>query len=132
MWLVIECAGVICAFLTYVIVLTVQVGMIRIGIWEGLLKGETNAWLHLIVFQYHCMMIFWSHFKCMTSEPGVLPKNYDTLGFSKMAPAMVQAMLGVKKQVYQLEQQHHASKEEVAAIENQITTQIKNMDDVNE
>ena len=47
-------------------------------------------------------MIFWSHFKCMTSEPGVLPKNYDTLAFSKMAPAMVQAILGVKKQVGQL------------------------------
>ena len=35
-WLICECAGVICAFLTYVIVLVVQVGMIRIGIWEGL------------------------------------------------------------------------------------------------
>ena len=37
MWLIVECAGVICAILTYVIVLTVQVGMIRVGIWEGLL-----------------------------------------------------------------------------------------------
>ena len=99
MWLIVECAGVICAFLTYVIVLTVQVGMIRVGIWEGLLKGDMKAWIHLFVFQYHCIMIFWSPFKCMTSEPGVLPKNYDTLSFSKMAPGMVQAILGVKKQV---------------------------------
>mgnify|MGYP006907118134 CR=1 FL=1 len=31
-------------------------------------------------------MIYWSHFKCMTTEPGVLPKDYDELDFSKMAP----------------------------------------------
>ena len=103
MWLIVECAGSICAFLTYVIVLTVTVGMIRVGIWEGLIQGDPKAWIHLIVFEYHCLMIFWSHFKCMTTEPGVLPKNYDTLSFSKMAPAMVQTILSVKKQIKQLE-----------------------------
>ena len=132
MWLIVECAGSICAFLTYIIVLTVQVGMIRVGIWEGLLQGDPKSFLHLLVFQYHCFMIFWSHFKCMTSEPGVLPKNYDTLSFSKMAPQMVQAILGVKKQVRQLEVQHHASKAEVEAIEQEITAQIKSMTEVNE
>lgn len=37
MWLVFEGAGVVCGLLTYVIVLTVQVGMVRIGVWEGLM-----------------------------------------------------------------------------------------------
>ena len=31
-------------------------------------------------------MIYWSHFKCMTTDPGVLPKGYDELDFSKMTP----------------------------------------------
>jgi hypothetical protein len=48
--------------------------------------GDPMAYLHLIVFQYHVMMIFWAHFKCMTSEPGVLPKEYLELNFSRLAP----------------------------------------------
>jgi hypothetical protein len=39
-WCICEAAGVFCAFLTYVIVLTVQVGFIRIGVWEGLMAGD--------------------------------------------------------------------------------------------
>ena len=50
MWIITECAGVVCAFLTYVIVLTVTLGMIRVGIWEDLLKGEPKAIVHLAVF----------------------------------------------------------------------------------
>ena len=50
MWCITECAGVVCAFFTYVIVLTVTLGMIRVGIWEDLLKGEWKAWVHFIVF----------------------------------------------------------------------------------
>lgn len=98
MWLVCEGAGAVCAILTYVIVLTVQIGMIRVGLWEGLVVGDTKAFLHLIVFQYHCALIFWSHFKCMTTQPGVLPKNYDSLDISKIAPDMAQAILGVKRE----------------------------------
>ena len=106
MWLVFEGAGVVCAILTYVIVLTVQVGMIRVGIWEGLLQGEPMAILHLVVFQYHCAMIFWSHFKCMTTEPGVLPKNYDTLSFKKIAPMLGEAILNVKKETEKMVDDH--------------------------
>ena len=36
MWLICECAGVVCAILTYIIVLVVQWGLIRVGVWEGL------------------------------------------------------------------------------------------------
>jgi hypothetical protein len=50
MWCVIELGGNLCALLTYVIVLVVQVGFIRIGIWEELLDGSYPAFAHLIVF----------------------------------------------------------------------------------
>ena len=95
--MIFEGAGIVCGLLTYAIVIMVTIGMIRVGIWEGLIKGELKSVIHLVVFQYHCVMIYWSHFKCMTTEPGVLPKNYDTLSISKIAPAMAQAMLGVKQ-----------------------------------
>lgn len=78
-WCVIECAGCICAVLTYLIVLTVQVGFFRIGLYDRLLDGDWTAYLHSIIFQYHCVMIFWSHFKCMTTEPGCLPKQASKL-----------------------------------------------------
>ena len=95
-WIITECAGVICASLTYIIVFTVTIGMIRVGIWEDLIKGEPRAIIHLVVFQYHCIMIYWSHFKCMTTEPGVLPRIYSTLDLKKMTPEMTKAIIGVK------------------------------------
>ena len=106
MWLVNECAGAFCATLTYIIVLTVSIGMVRVGIWEGLVKGERSAIMNLVVFQYHCLMIYWSHFKCMTTQPGVLPMKYDSLDFKKMAPQMAQAILGVKSEIKTLEKSH--------------------------
>lgn len=33
-------------------------------------------------------MIFFSHFKCMTTNPGTLSKNYETLSFSKLPENM--------------------------------------------
>ena len=128
MWLVIECAGLVCALLTYVIVLTVQIGMIRVGVWEGLRKGELSAIIHLVVFQYHCIMIYWSHFKCMTTEPGVLPKNYNTLSISKIGPDLASAIMGVKREALKIREQVGDQAEEMKKIENQITEQIKHID----
>ena len=125
MWLICEAAGVVCAILTYVIVLTVQVGMIRVGIWEGLMNGEPMAFLHLIVFQYHCAMIFWSHFKCMTTEPGVLPKNYDTLSFKKIAPEMAEAIIKVKKEVEGCAKQHAERKQQLLVLEQKVKEQVQ-------
>jgi hypothetical protein len=88
MWCIIEISGAICAFLTYLIVLCVQCGFIRVGIWEDLLAGNTSAYIHLAFFQLTCALIFWSHLKCMTSEPGVLPKEYEELDCAKMAPEL--------------------------------------------
>ena len=103
--MVFEGAGVVCAIITYVIVITVGIGMVRVGIWESLMKGEITAFVHLGIFLYHCGMIYWSHFKCMTTEPGVLPKNYDTLSIQKIAPQMANAILGVKQEVAKLKVQ---------------------------
>ena len=103
MWLICECAGAICAILTYVIVLVVQWGLVRVGLWEGLQAGESRAYWHLAIFQYHCLMIFWSHFKCMTTEPGVLPKLYEKLDFAKISPDLRGALVAVEKEVKVLE-----------------------------
>ena len=131
MWLVVETAGVVCGALTYIIVLTVQVGMIRVGVWEGLLAGELKAWLHLAIFQYHCAMIFCCHFKCMTTEPGVLPMNYTTLSFKKIASPMREAILGVKKEAVKMSSDNHMKQEELERIDKLISAQIKELDQLN-
>ena len=77
--------------------------MIRIALWEGLVNGDMSALIHLFIFQYHTTLIYWSHFKCMTTEPGVLPKNYGTLSFGKIAPEMIRTILGVKKHINSIE-----------------------------
>ena len=106
----------VCAILTYVIVLTVQVGMIRVGIWEGLLRGDIKSIVNLVVFQYHCMLIFWSHFKCMTTEPGVLPKNYDTLSFKKIAPPLAKAIMGVMGEIDKMKTDHQGQQAQIDAL----------------
>ena len=85
MWLVLnDMCGLVCAIITYGIVTAVYVGFIRIGIWEGIQESDPVAFLHFVVFQSCCFMIFWSHFKCMTTEPGVLEKNAEVLEFQKL------------------------------------------------
>ena len=84
MWIVFEECGVACATVTYFVVVFVYFGFVRVGIWEEALAGEWQALIHFVVFQYHCFMIFLSHFKCMTTEPGLIPKETEELEFDKL------------------------------------------------
>ena len=79
MWLVIEACGFVCVIITYITVFTVMLGFIRVGIWEELLNGDIWGYIHLAIFSYNVFMIIASHLKCMLSEPGVLPKDYEEL-----------------------------------------------------
>ena len=83
-----DCMGGLCALITYVIVLFVQIGFIRIGVWEGLLAEEQWAYTNLAVFMATCFLIFWSHFKCMTTEPGIIPKKLKTLNYKGLPDHM--------------------------------------------
>ena len=66
----------------------VYLGFIRIGIWEDMYDHPWYALANFVVFQYHCFMIFMSHFKCMTTEPGLLPKERDMLRFQLLNESM--------------------------------------------
>ena len=81
MWFVLEECGIACSIITYFIVVFVYFGFIRVGIWEEALNGEWTALLHFVIFQFNCFMIFFSHFKCMTTEPGLLPKDCEELNY---------------------------------------------------
>ena len=56
----------------------------RIGIWEDLMAGSYWAIFHLIIFSFNVFMIIASHIKCMTTEPGVLPRDYEELDSDKL------------------------------------------------
>lgn len=85
MWLIVETAGLVCGSLTYFIVFFVQLGFIRIGVWEGMQAGNWWDYAHFCIFQYHVALIYFSHFRCMTTEPGVIPKNYEELDIKLMS-----------------------------------------------
>jgi len=88
-----DLCGMACAILTYFVVMIVGMGFVRIGIWEGLVEFEPLAWLNLALFKGYCIMIYWSHFKCMTSEPGLLPKNYtEKIKYDKL-PLGIQSII---------------------------------------
>jgi hypothetical protein len=96
MWCVFETGGWICCVITHCTVITVGIGFIRAALWEDILAGEWSAFVHLLIFQYHCFMIYWSHIKCMTTEPGVLPKDYDELDFNQMSQEIQETVVAVK------------------------------------
>ena len=64
----------------------------RIGIWDSLMEREQWAYNNLIVFCVTCFLIFWSHFKCMTTEPGCIPKKLQTLNYMGL-PAHMRTMI---------------------------------------
>jgi palmitoyltransferase len=84
MWFVWEACGIVCAIFTYIVVFTVQYGFIRIGIWEDLVVGNPWAFIHLSIFSFNVFMIIASHLKCMTTEPGLLPRDYEELNPDKL------------------------------------------------
>ena len=85
MWCIInDWMGLICVLITYLMVILVAIGFVRIGIWEGINQGKLLSQLHLILFLYHCLLIFWSHFKSMTTEPGILQKKLFNLEFVRL------------------------------------------------
>lgn len=45
------------------------------------MEQEQWAYINLIVFMATCFLIFWCHFKCMTTEPGCIPKKLMTLDY---------------------------------------------------
>ena len=77
-------------------------------------------------------MIYWSHFKCMTTEPGVLPRNYSSLDLKKMTPEMAKAIIGVKKEIKTLEQNYQGEDLELKEIEKRIREHIDTMDEISE
>lgn len=88
-----DCMGGFCAFITYLIVVVVQIGFVRIGIWEGLMEQERWAYVNLAVFMTTCFLIFWSHFKCMTTEPGCIPQKLMTLNYAGLPDHMKQIIV---------------------------------------
>jgi hypothetical protein len=92
MWLVIEACGIVCVIFTYLTVFTVQFGFIRIGIWEELMEGSFWALFHLAIFSFNVFMIIASHIKCMTTEPGVLPFDYEELDATNLPFELSQAL----------------------------------------
>ena len=59
------------------------------------------------MFQYHVALIYCSHIKCMTTEPGLLAKDYDELDFSLMSKDLKEAIVAVKAEL-KLEQDQFA------------------------
>jgi hypothetical protein len=92
MWMVYEACGIVCVIICYFTVFTVSLAFVRIGIWDDLLAGNMWAYLHLSVFSYNVFMIIASHLKCMLSEPGVLPRDYEELDGNKL-PSELSAAL---------------------------------------
>jgi hypothetical protein len=88
MWLILDDCGTFAAFCVYFIVIFVYFGFMRVGIWEDMHEKPLKAFIHFAIFQYHCFLIFWSHFACMTTPGGFLKKEQEYLEFSKLQPSM--------------------------------------------
>ena len=99
MWLIIEACGIVCVIICYFTVFTVQLAFIRVGIWEELVTGDIWGYIHLTIFLYHVFLIIASHLKCMLSEPGVLPRDYEELDSSKLPHELSLALQTIQNEL---------------------------------
>ena len=79
MWFIWDGCGIACVIFVYLILIMVDAAVIRVGLWEELSTNPAAAGINITIFQLILLLILWSHFKCMVTDPGALPKNYDTL-----------------------------------------------------
>ena len=71
--------GVCCTIIAYYVVLQVNYAFVMITCVGAFDKPSTI--ISFILFEFLCSMIFWSHLKCMTTEPGYLPKGKTKIKF---------------------------------------------------
>jgi hypothetical protein len=109
MWIVYEGCGIACVIITYLTVFTVQVAFIRVGIWEELTSFDPWGYLHLAIFSYNVFMIIASHLKCMLSEPGVLPRDYEELDGSKLPHELSQALFTIQSALFTADQEEETN-----------------------
>lgn len=84
----IDPCGIVCVILAYAIVLFVDYSFIQIGLSTELSNGDAVTIIHLCIMQIIVIFIFWTHIKCMLSDPGVLPMNKGReLEVSLLSPA---------------------------------------------
>ena len=92
MWFILECCGIACVIITYMVLATVEFGFLFIGIADKLELDDQWGKIHFVIFNVNMFLIISSHIRCMITEPGCLPKNYTTLNPKKL-PAEVKEML---------------------------------------
>jgi hypothetical protein len=59
-------------------------------------------------------MIFWSHYKCMTTEPGHLPKNYEDLDHDHLPDEIRTTLKNVKTNLLEEEEERKLKEEQDA------------------
>jgi len=61
--------------------------------------GDIWGYIHLTIFLYHVFLIIASHLKCMLSEPGVLPRDYEELDSSKLPHELSLALQTIQNEL---------------------------------
>ena len=63
------------------------------------MTGNIWGYIHLTIFLYHVFLIIASHLKCMLSEPGVLPKDYEELDSTKLPQELSLALQTIQNEL---------------------------------
>lgn len=82
-WFVRDICGYICIFFTYFTLTVVDLGVLFFSLKNRLLRGEALAWTHALIFNCIIATIVTAHVRCMTTNPGTLPKQ-TSLNYKKL------------------------------------------------
>lgn len=84
--------GIFAVLITYATIGCVYAGMLFLVSAEGLTNGDMLHQLNFGFFTITCILVVWSHFKCMTTNPGCVPKGVKKLSYKRL-PTHLQNIL---------------------------------------
>ena len=92
-WCVKDLCGYVAVFFTYATLLVVDFSFVRVGIWYELRTHPVWAYTHCFLFQALIALISTCHLKCMFTNPGTLPRNYQYLNIQRLPENLTEMLL---------------------------------------
>jgi len=71
--------GILCILFVYALMAAIYSLTIMFALAEDLKEAEGSAYANLIFFTIFSLLALYSHFQCVKTNPGVLPREYEQI-----------------------------------------------------
>mmetsp|Transcript_2623 Transcript_2623/g.3043 ORF Transcript_2623/g.3043 Transcript_2623/m.3043 type:complete len:338 (-) Transcript_2623:1001-2014(-) len=83
-WLNTECCGLVCACVTYALLLFAEYAMVFVILDPWFVDGSNSGYIHSSIFSVIVVLAIVSHLKAMTTDPGAVPRDAMPINLSEV------------------------------------------------